>query len=437
VEPIPDQVIGVGQTVKVFVIARDPEGANLFLGFVESPAETIATAQSDGQGNVDVTGVSPGEVTISLSVADNVENETPVFFTVRVEGAPEGQPNEAPNIQPVSNKTIALDTFLPVPLVASDPEGGEVTLNASSADEAVATVQIQDGNAMVYGAGEGQTAITITAIDGQGNTASLIFSVTVTVEVAEPPPAGDTPPELPIIADNLQQNAQAIFASANNSADRFIVVGDATPADLLGDAGDGFADLSPAPDLQATLDTYLNQPADDGNILNQGGARASNADWLLADLLNPANNAPDCADAPHPLACSVAIQTPSVAVMIVGRNDIAQGTPLDAFEADLNRAVDELVARGVIPVLATIPGDAAVTDPYNQIIIRVADENVIPLWNLNAAIPAEQVNADLTLSAPEATQNVNLTLADSFGAVKRNLQLLQILQSLRENVLVN
>jgi hypothetical protein len=43
----------------------------------------------------------------------------------------------------------------------------------------------------------------------------------------------------------------------------------------------------------------------------------------------------------------------------------------------------------------------------------------------------------LTLSAPEATQNVNLTLADSFGAVKRNLQLLQILQSLRENVLVN
>jgi hypothetical protein len=178
---------------------------------------------------------------------------------------------------------------------------------------------------------------------------------------------------------------------------------------------------------------------EDGNVLNRGGSRSSSGNWIISDLLNAANNTDDCATLPNPVACGLLFQQPTIAILMVGRNDVFNGTPPEDFARALNEIAQGLAGQGVIPVLVTIPGDPAVVDQYNQAIALVAERNGFPLWNLWRGIPLNQVNGDLTLTSPGGGQNALLTTdnLNNFGAVQRNYQLLLVLNRLRQNVPIN
>jgi hypothetical protein len=191
--------------------------------------------------------------------------------------------------------------------------------------------------------------------------------------------------------------------------------------------------------VQEVFSLYFNQPLEDGNVLNRGGSRSSNGNWTISDLLDAANNTDDCATLPNPVACGLLFQQPTVAILLVGRNDVLNGTPPEDFARALNEIAQGLAGQGVIPVLVTIPGDPAMVDQYNQAIALVAERNSFPLWNLWRGIPTNQVNGDLTLTSPGGGQNALLTTdnLNNFGTVQRNYQLLLVLNRLRQNVPIN
>jgi len=438
-QPI-DQVLTVGQSVTVFLVASDPEGFNPFIDQIVSAADTIATAESDGEGNVSVTGVAPGATTIDVTVSDGNGGTTTVTFNVTVEAEPEPEPvNEPPSIDPVNNQSVSVNQFLPVVVTTSDPEGAAVTLSVSSDTEAIATVQVtEDGSGVtVFGVAEGQAVITIVATDDQGATATTAFQATVAAEAApeQPEPTTidlNTVPIIPAIEGSVLSTIQAVYNGAD--ANRFIVIGGVPPTDLLANAADNGYDLSAAPELQGTLDAYLASPADDSVIANRGGVRSSNAAWGIGDLLNPANNAADCGDAANPVACAIAIQQPSVAVILLGYADMLNGTDPEQFGADLDTLLIQLSDANVIPVLVTIAGDNA--DAYNQIIAQRAQTLNLPLWNLWRGIPADLVDGNGALTSPGAGFNTQMSPenVEAFGTPRRNLQLLQVLTAIRNGV---
>ena len=233
---------------------------------------------------------------------------------------------------------------------------------------------------------------------------------------------GEVPPVLPELSSTVLQNIQAIYAITTGRNDVFIIAGNEYAYRML---GGGEVILSGAPELAGTVTAFT----------TLGGNITLDFNWTAADLLNPANNPENC-PLSNPIACVVEFNEPVIAVVMVGRNDVLLNVPLDIYEETLNRIVDEFVARGVIPVLTTIPGDPARTDAYNQVIIRVAQESALPIWNLARGIPQEQVNPDLTLTSPGDDQNGMMTPENinNFGTVKRNYLLLQMIRLLRENI---
>ncbi|MBZ0310410.1 MAG: SGNH/GDSL hydrolase family protein, partial [Anaerolineae bacterium] len=176
------------------------------------------------------------------------------------------------------------------------------------------------------------------------------------------------------------------------------------------------------------------EPLEYGCVLTRGDA-AANETWKTADLINPANNPEGCTES-NPVACAMTAYQPSVVVVMVGRNDVLESTPIATFETNLQLIVQTILSKGAIPVLVTIPGSSVQVDPYNQAIAILAQNNNLPLWNLWRSIPAEQVNPDLTLTSPGEGQNALLTADNlaAYGTVKRNEMLLRLLKLLRESV---
>ncbi len=435
IEPVPDQTLEVEQTITVPVVASDPEGFRPFFVSVTSSADQIVTARDNGQGDIELTGISPGTATVNFIMSDGQGNEVSAEFGVTVQAAPE--PNQAPSIEPIGNQQVVLEQFLPVTVTATDPEGGPITLTPTSSNADIAPVQLdENGNVVIFGQAPGTANITVTAIDPEGASSSAVFGVTVVAPTEEAPPPGPdiaTIPILPPLEGDVLATIQGI--AGGNNPNSLIVVGDTPPGALLADAATSGLDLSAQPGLQATLDAYLNQSAADSeaSIVVEGGIRATNEDWRVADLLNAANNPPACATAPNPVGCSVLFQQPSVALVMIGRKDVFDGTAPQVFQRDLQAVVDQLRGDGVIPVLATLPGEANLVGPYNTAIVAVAQANALPVWNLARAVRVLQVNADLTLTSPGAGQNMQLTAVnvESFGTTRRNLSLLRLLEALR------
>ncbi len=440
IDPIGDQTLGVGETVTVIINSFDPEGTQTFLAEITSSADTIATGAPDGTGNVLVTGVSAGQAALTVVVEDGTGKQSEMTFQVLVTAPPTeiAQENQPPAFAAVPDQVVDMGGFVTVPLNVTDPEGTPVTLSAISSDETIAQVQTGEGAVTIAGSVAGTATITVTGTDAGGGSSSLTFLVTV-AEGAVPtePDLPDSPlasvPELPDFTDaQFLAGVQSLYTAGQPNV--FIVIGDVTDRELLGAAGDGVYDLSGASDVQSTLDVYLNQPLGAGNVLNAADG-AANPNWKTADLINPANNPEGCAES-NPIACAMVAYQPSVVVVMVGRNDVLESTPIASFETNLQLMVQTIQAYGAIPVLATLPGAPTQVDAYNEAIATFADNNGLPLWNLWRSIPVEQVNSDLTLTSPGDGQNALLTTENltTYGAVKRNEMLLRLLQLLRQNV---
>jgi uncharacterized protein YraI len=95
-----------------------------------------------------------------------------------------------------------------------------------------------------------------------------------------------------------------------------------------------------------------------------------------------------CQTGENPLQCEFRVNNPSVAVIMFGTSDLLVMTPAE-FDFFMREIVRQTIDAGVIPILSTFPGNMGFWDRtilYNQIVVRIALDNDIPLINLWLAL---------------------------------------------------
>jgi len=162
-----------GQTVEVPFQASDPDGDPLTAD-AASDNPGVATA-SISNGVIAVTANGVGGATITLSVSDGINPAVTTSFPVFVELV-----NELPQISPVEPQALDVGASITVPVYATDPDGGGVSLAAQSDNPGVANAGTNNsGEVVVTGVAAGSANVTVTATDEEGSSASVTFSVTV------------------------------------------------------------------------------------------------------------------------------------------------------------------------------------------------------------------------------------------------------------------
>jgi serine/threonine protein kinase len=107
-------------------------------------------------------------------------------------------------------------------------------------------------------------------------------------------------------------------------------------------------------------------------------------DFNVASVLSPINSDPAaCKAGETPLECEMRSWKPSIA--IVSMETWFKDRPTQAYEGYLRQIVDFLLARDILPILATKADNLEGNNSINTIITRVAYEYDIPLWNFYAA----------------------------------------------------
>jgi len=218
----------------------------------------------------------------------------------------------------------------------------------------------------------------------QGSIADLpTDTAIVSAPAATPPPS--VPTTSAAVLPTVSARARSIYhlgLSLGNNPRAFSKIGDCNsvaPFFLAPfDTGDYRLGATYAP-LQATIDNFAGS-------FNRDGAAAHiglNVDSIMD---------PDWAD-PHicltgetPLSCEVRIQKPSLAIISLGTNGSWQTN--DQYETGMRHILDQLISQGVLPILSTKVDNLEGGDRFNQIVIRLASEYQLPLWDFASAARA-------------------------------------------------
>lgn len=122
---------------------------------------------------------------------------------------------------------------------------------------------------------------------------------------------------------------------------------------------------------------------------------AAHPGWTSGDVLTVGNSA--CIDL-TPLVCAYAVEHPSVALILLGTNDVAQNIPLATYKANMQEIVAISQEWGVIPILITIPPfEGKDVDDYNAVIRALAAASGAPLidyWAAVVHLPNQGLSAD-------------------------------------------
>src|SRR5688572_12140387 len=200
------------------------------------------------------------------------------------------------------------------------------------------------------------------------------------------PDAVDDAPVIPRIDGVMQAHLREVAArgrAAGLREDVFAKVGDsntAFPEYLTAMGAPGYdpaaAGLADRPDLLATWAAYFRTPIDPSgaNSFNRTSLAARTA-WQSAQTRA------------RVLAEADAVR-PAAAVVMVGTNDAGGPNDIAAFKAEVAAVVQQLLDRGVIPVLSTIPdllisGGALADRPaaYNRAVVALGEQFDVPVWN--------------------------------------------------------
>jgi len=459
IEPIADVTLNVGDVRDVAYAASDPDGDPLLNPVALPDNPGVVAAFVSAPGTINLTALAPGSSVVTLSLDDGRGGTARATFTVIV-----AQPNRNPVIEPLPDLTLTVGEVRDVAYIASDPDGDPLLNPVALPDNpgVVAAFVSAPGTVNLTALAPGSSAVTLSLEDGRGGTARATFTVTVNpiqeppTEVpppTEPPPSDmvdiDAIPNVPEVDGEVQQTARDLYARGRAQgldSGVFSVVGDARPADFLGDFADGsgdFGTLKDAAELSDLVFYYASTPLPTGrNSFEGGGALASDPGWRATDLLNPAlANGNFCGGGETPLDCELRVNRPSVVFVVVGRNDVLAGTPLDQFESALDGIARTIAQYGAIPVLTTIPGPPELypsLNAYNSVIVRLAERYDLPLTNvwrpINRALGRAGVDDTLRPTSPGANDVLTDAALDQYGAPLRSLVSLRTLQRLRLNV---
>ena len=179
---IPAQTVRENENVSVDLDGHfsDPEGGALNYGATSSDGG-VATAEISGS-DVVVGGVNEGTATVTVTATDPGGLSADHEFGVTVEPA---STNQAPQVTgTIADRTAIIGGELPVQAYRyfTDPDGDDANLDytVGTSNTAVATVrQTSEAVFRVTAVSNGSAAITVTAEDPGGLTASVSFTFTV------------------------------------------------------------------------------------------------------------------------------------------------------------------------------------------------------------------------------------------------------------------
>lgn len=173
--------------------------------------------------------------------------------------------------------------------------------------------------------------------------------------------------------------------------------------------------------LQPTIDHFAGSFGRDGMAARDGMNAGSVFDTLWADPRL-------CERGETPLACEARLNRPSLAIISLGTNGYWQTD--QEYETNLRRILDDLIERGVLPILSTKADNLEGGDRFNQIVARLAGEYNVPLWDFARAargLPGSGLVDAYHLSWGQAFYDTSP--APLLGWQLRNLTALQALEA--------
>jgi len=267
------------------------------------------------------------------------------------------------------------------------------------------------------------------------------------------PPNTPIPPAAPArntgVISGITGNARTIFQRGQelgNRANVFSKVGDSITAAsyFLFPIGWGTYNLRSYSSLQGVINYFSTEAARDNNNSFSNPSLAAYNGLSTSGALDPSVAwGQVCQAGETPLECEYRLVRPSVALIMLGTNDMAL-MPVENYRANLERIVQMSIDRGVIPVLSYIPmrdGYADSVAVFNQTIASVARAYDVPLWNYASAMQNLDSNGlgdgihpsfppgDFAAAADFTPENLR------YGYTVRNLTALQVLDAIWRQVL--
>ena len=197
--------------------------------------------------------------------------------------------------------------------------------------------------------------------------------------VAATPAPGPATTAVPLTVSARARAIYQLGLSLGNNPNAFSKIGDCLsvgPFFLASfDTGDYRLGGSYA-GLQETIDHFAGSFNRNGAAAHIGLNVASEFDPIWADPHI-------CQDGETPLSCEVRIQRPSIAFISLGTNGSFETNA--QYETGMRRIIDQLIGLGVLPILSTKVDNLEGGDRFNQIVIRLAGEYQLPLWDFAAA----------------------------------------------------
>lgn len=137
-----------------------------------------------------------------------------------------------------------------------------------------------------------------------------------------------------------------------------------------------FYNLGPYNNLESVIQQFA------GSFRRQ--SMAAGRSYNAAMILDPAEaRLAVCAPGETPLDCELRLNTPVLAFVSLGTNQVRSP---EEFEAGMRMIIQELLDKKVVPILATKADNLDGDHRINAIIVRLADEYNVPLWNFWLAI---------------------------------------------------
>jgi hypothetical protein len=260
---------------------------------------------------------------------------------------------------------------------ARSADGGWLRLNYSGAPQAWIPISFGtvngDVSSLAVASGEAASPPTPAPTPLPGQTAVPTAPTAV-------PPGVYQPVGLPAIP-TVSQTARDIYQRGlqlGNNPRAFSKVGDCqsvTPY-FLASFDYGNYTLGPYADLQGAIDQFSGSWARESIATNRGFNVATVFVPLWAD---PAR----CLRNENPLACEFRLNRPSIAIITM---ETWWGGNPAGYESYLRRIIEYAIARGTVPIVGTKADNIEGNGSINAVIVKLAQEYDIPLWNFWAAV---------------------------------------------------
>ena len=160
-------------TLDVSAYFADPDGDMLSYAADVSDSSVVAAAVSGG--TVTVTALAKGEAVVTVTATDDEGLGATQSFHVTVPNQPPRVADTIPALVLFKNEadTLELASYF------SDPDGDVLVYGAEASKRGVVAVAVSGGILTVRALGQGETEVTVTAIDTEGLAARQSFQVTV------------------------------------------------------------------------------------------------------------------------------------------------------------------------------------------------------------------------------------------------------------------